>query len=781
MATEDRWAAALALGESAPAVHELQALLEVHPLRERAAALLATALYREGRQGDALEVVRAIKERLVEELGIDPGPALVRLEGQLLAQDPALAAVPAPAPAVPAQRRPVDTALRPGRRVPRLRTSFIGRRAELDRLAALLDGAPLVTLTGPAGVGKTRLAVEAARARGDDDGPWVAELAGVLDAAALPAALAEATGLSDVTTSAELADALAARTALLVLDNCEHLVDAVAGLVDLLLERCPGLQVLATSREALDLPGEALLELRPLDPEGDALALLRERLGGTEADADVLRRLSRDLDGLPLALELAAAQCRVLSPAQVVDLLHDRFSVLRSGGRSGHAHHATLEDALAWSYDLLEPEQQQVFAALSVFRAPFDLTQAQAVTGGPAVLDAVRALVAKSLVSVVPDSSPRRYHLLESLRQFADARLPGDRREGLLRAHSAAVTALAEQAERRLRTADGPTWLRRLEEAMPDLRLALRDVGAADRGADRAEADLRLARAVSWFCYRRGHVAEGVRWLDAALTAAPHADPALRARSMISLAVVHYLTGDYTAGGALLGPAREAALLGGDPLAAADALSFSAYLRIFDGDLDAAERTALEALAEVEALAQEASRAEHLMLIGQVLRFGGRTQEALDMLDRAAAAGLAVGHTWVAGSSRWIACKVLSEAGEDVAAAERLPDLLRLWSEEGDVTSWLVAAMTLGGCLARLGRPEQGAVLLGAASAVGERLGFPLLEMVQFGGPDDVESVRTRLSPADYQHSLERGRADPAAVLAAAATGHHAQALQPQA
>ncbi|GGM85382.1 BTAD domain-containing putative transcriptional regulator [Dactylosporangium sucinum] len=417
-AAELRLAALLELGRHAAVIGELEALVIEQPLRERGWELLAVALYRAGRQGDALAVVRRARDELAAQLGVDPGPALRRLETAILAHADDLQ---------PAMTQPAAGAAAAGAgNVPAATSSFVGRRRELRAAGALVAAHRLVTLTGPAGVGKSRLATELARRRPDPGGSWLVDLAGLRDPAGVAAVVAGVLGVPAGTVD-RLAAALAGRAALLVLDNAEHLLPGVVAVVDALLSRCPRVRVLVTSREALDLPSECVVTVPPL-PLPDAVVLLRHRAAAvsrlTAADLAVAERVCADLDRLPLAIELAAAQCRALSLAEVADRLHDRFALLTAGGHRPERHR-TLSAAIAWSYRTLSDGERRLLHRLSALTGAFDLAAAHRMAGpdaaGSIVPDLV-GLVRKSLVMVDPTSSPRRFGLLRTVRAYAHRR-----------------------------------------------------------------------------------------------------------------------------------------------------------------------------------------------------------------------------------------------------------------------------------------------------------------------------------------------------------------------
>jgi predicted ATPase/DNA-binding SARP family transcriptional activator len=401
-AVEDLADAELAAGH----LHEAVALLEPHvaaqPFRERACGQLMIALYRLGRQADALAAYRRLRATVVEELGVEPTPALRRLEEQILHQSPELDGpqlcdeIPAPAtPTLPRHNLPVAL------------TAFVGRVAELEELTRLLDASRLLTLLGVGGAGKTRLAIELGSSVLDcfPEGVWLADLSPVRDPARVVDEVSTAVGLpalmgGSITLEERLCIHLHDRRALLVLDNCEHLVEAAAAVAHALLTRCPQVRIVATSRERLGLGGEVPWSVPPLSlpPSGagdaqdvarsDAVALFCQRARSAQpgfavsaANAAPVARICRRLDGIPLALELAAARLRILSAHQVAERLDDRFRLLTGGDRAAVPRHQTLRAAMDWSHQLLPAAEQALLPRLAVFPGSFDLAAAETVGG----------------------------------------------------------------------------------------------------------------------------------------------------------------------------------------------------------------------------------------------------------------------------------------------------------------------------------------------------------------------------------------------------------------
>ena len=442
--------AELASGHHADVIPQLTELVSAHPLWERFHAQLIVALFRCGRQSDALRAYQQVREMLAEEMGLEPGPELRALERAVLSHDPSLAA-PVPLASI-GQLTPLPAPL----------TSFIGRTTERSALEDALATARLVTVLGPAGVGKTRLVLEVAGAIASAREVWFVELALVVDPAAVAEAVASAVGAQDHSPARgagalrppelRAIERLGDRTVIVVLDNCEHVLDAAADVAARLLAGCPGLRIVATSREPLSLDGERQLVLGPLTDD-DATALFAARAQAVQprfrADQDGLADLCRHLDGLPLAIELAAARTKTLPVPEIAARLDDRFGLLLAHKRSGPDRQQGLRAAIDWSYNLLFEEEQRAFRRLAVFAGGATIDAAEAVCG-PEALDIVARLVDKSLL--VADTAGRlaRFRMLESLRAYGLDRLAEGGEVGAAFAeHCRWCTRLAEDAETR--------------------------------------------------------------------------------------------------------------------------------------------------------------------------------------------------------------------------------------------------------------------------------------------------------------------------------------------
>ncbi|MFI0501974.1 BTAD domain-containing putative transcriptional regulator [Streptomyces albogriseolus] len=524
-----RHTAALALGEAEQSLPELTALCDSHPLDEPLQALRLRALRDTGRTAEALAAYDEVRRLLADRLGSDPGAELRALHAELLR----------PQTPEPAARPGGGT---PGNLRARL-TSFVGRETDIETIRADLSAARLVTLLGPGGAGKTRLSQEAAETvrAAHPDGVWLAELAPVDDPDAVPEAVltavgarqtvlygAGAEGMRAVTDRHSapvdrLAEHCGPRRMLLILDNCEHVVEAAARLVETLLERCPGLTVLATSREPLGVRGESLRPVEPL-PEPVALRLLAERGAAarpgfrTDDDPEACAEICRRLDGLPLAIELAAARLRILTPRQIAGRLDDRFRLLTSGSRTVLPRQQTLRAVVDWSWELLDAGERDVLCRLSVFAGGCDLTAAEAVCG-PAALEALGSLVDKSLVVAAPSGDGgMRYRLLETVAEYAGERLDETGgRDDAERSHLTYYRELARTTEPLLRGPRQVEAVARLEREYENVRTALRH--AVARG-DEQEA-LCVTLSLIWYWQMRDLRIEARNWCREVMALGP--------------------------------------------------------------------------------------------------------------------------------------------------------------------------------------------------------------------------------------------------------------------
>jgi predicted ATPase/DNA-binding SARP family transcriptional activator len=551
-AMEDRFEAEVSLGHGAEVIAELTDAVAAHPMRERLVAALMRAQVAAGRDAEALLTYERTREALAEALGADPSPELSALHVALLRG---------------------ELGRREKNRKTNMRaelTSFVGRDDDVAAIRELITEHRLTTLVGPGGSGKTRLATESARTLTGDlpDGIWLVELAAIgADGDVAQAALA-GLGLRDAllgaAPSADAADGLIAaireREALLILDNCEHVIEAAAKFADRVLGECRRLRILATSREPLGITGEAMWLVEPLAlPEGDAspgeiasspaVRLLRDRAGAVRkdlgADAQTLSamaRICRALDGMPLAIELAAARLRTMSIEQLADRLDDRFRLLTGGSRTALPRHQTLRAVVDWSWALLTDAERIMLRRLSVFLGGASLEAAERVCADgeqvepEQVLDLLTALTEKSLLLAEGGSAPR-YRMTGTIREYAGQRLAEAGESDLTRhAHLAYFTELTETAEPHLRRAEQLEWLARLEAEHDNIVSAMRGALAAGE----AHAAMRLAAGAGWYWWLGGHKAEGTELITAAANMPGKVPDDIRA--LVYALIVHFVS-----------------------------------------------------------------------------------------------------------------------------------------------------------------------------------------------------------------------------------------------
>jgi predicted ATPase/DNA-binding SARP family transcriptional activator len=526
-AMEDRFDAEISLGHGVELVTELTDLVAAHPVRERLVAALMRALVATGRDTEALLVYQRTREALADALGVDPSPELSAVHVALLRG---------------------ELGRREETRRTNLRaelTSFVGKDADVAAVRELIAEHRLTTVIGPGGSGKTRLATETARTLLGDlpDGAWLVELAAIGADSDVAQSTLAALGLRDAllggAPSAELTDRLIAaireREALLILDNCEHVIESAAKFADRLLGECRRLRILATSREPLGITGEALWLVEPLAvPERDAspgqiesspaVQLLRDRAGAVRKDLLVdahtlstMVRVCRALDGMPLAIELAAARLRTMSLDQLANRLDDRFRLLTSGSRTALPRHRTLRAVVDWSWELLTGAERMVLRRLSVFSGGASLEAAERVCVSDAVeqeqvLELLTSLAEKSLLLTEGDGAPR-YRMISTIKEYAAHRLAeAGESDPARQAHRAYFTELTETAEPHLRRAEQLDWLATLEAEHANIGAAMRGAIAAGE----AQAAMRLAAAAGYYWWLGGHRAEGIELIIAA-------------------------------------------------------------------------------------------------------------------------------------------------------------------------------------------------------------------------------------------------------------------------
>ncbi|MEJ3747754.1 LuxR C-terminal-related transcriptional regulator [Actinomycetes bacterium KLBMP 9797] len=634
-------------------------------------------------------------------------------------------------------------------------SSFVGRRREISEVRRLLSVARLVTLTGVGGVGKSRLALAAAAEvrRSFRDGVWLVDLATLRDPALLSHTIADALGLTGRTTAHDLVVAhLREQRLLVVLDNCAHLVEACARVAGELLAAAPELRILATSRQPLRIPGEHVLSVAPLpvpddspdlspdDPPlgaNDAVRLFIDRaraaIPDLNLDADGYRtvaRICQRLDGLPLAIELAAARLRVLAPAQVLDGLDDCLRLLTVRDRAAPAWQRTIRDAVGWSYDLATERERTLWARLSVFAGPFDLEAAEGVCAGAglpraAILDLVTALVDQSVLMRSDDGATVRYRMLAVIRQYGQAALARDEQAAQWRRrHRDYHLALAVRAENGWFSADQSAWCARLHTVRADLRTAL-DYSLSD-----PHLGLTMATALWRYWLTGGALSEGQHWLRRALALATEPTPA-RAKALWALGAVTHIRGDHDAARRELHECRALADTLGYGRATAYAVQYLAGCALAEGDHAGALELYEDALSRHRASGDQTGVTTTLseLALCYCLRGDARHGD----LDHARALSAecirrcaAVGESWcrsyalyVDGLARWL-------QGDPRAAEHAVRESVRLKHRFEDVIG-IGTALELLACVAASDdRHERAARLIGTAQQIWRDVQAPL-------------------------------------------------------
>jgi predicted ATPase/DNA-binding CsgD family transcriptional regulator len=705
------------------------------------------------------------------------------------------------------------TALATGQRnenLPAEVTRFIGRRRELPVIAAAIDQHRLVTLRGVGGVGKTRLALRVAREVSDTfaSGCWLVELSALRSPELLPAAVSAALGLPDEAAGdalGVLSAHLAERELLLVLDTCEHLVEACASLAQTLLAAAPGLRILATSREPLGVPDEHALLIAPLElpadtvpglpgettaagtradlgpaahvtaGQADAVVLFVDRARGvlpefalTEANTAAVTRLCRRLDGIPLALELAAVRLRGMEVDEIADRLTDRFRILGTA-RTATGRHRTLRAAVSWSYDLCTPAEQRLWAELSVFPGGFGLEAAERICG-PGTFDALIRLVEKSVVQYSDDT--RRYHLLDTMREFGAERLTaaGQETAKRLRArHRDYYLELAGEAAAGSLTAGQTGWLTRLGTETDNLRVAL---AYSFTAAGQPDVGLRMTTLLRPYWLMVGQFTEGRRWHDLAVTVNPGRPE--NAWALFGGGVLAVQQGDLKLGRPLLLRAAEAAAAHGDETLSAnvsDALGMAAF---YAGDLETARDHYEAALAVCErigfrdplALVTYSRLASVCLLTGELDRAVRLCEECLSRCAELGEQWARGGALWVRGAARWL-------SGDATAGIEDALACLRLKESINDLHTIAMSFDLLSVCRAARQEFELAAVLYGAGDTLWTLLAAPVLMGPAYAEirKSTADAARAKLGEERFSELLRRAQAMPLAGALAVAKG----------
>jgi predicted ATPase/class 3 adenylate cyclase len=709
-------------------------------------------------------------------------------------------------------------------------TSFVGREQEMETVKQLLPTTHLLTLTGPGGCGKTRLALQVATDLIEiyRDGVWLVELAALTDPNLLPQAVATALGVPEGPGRALIAtliEYLRARSLLLVLDNCEHLIQSCAQFVEPLLRACPDLQILATSRERLGLTGERVYPVPSLSlptlvngswlvvdglataapsspstinppasrvPEPSTLmkfeavhlfveraVYIQPQFTLSAQNAGAVAQLCQQLDGIPLALELAAARVKALSVEQLAARLDDAFRLLTGGSRTALPRQQTLRALIDWSYDLLSEAEQALLRRLSVFAGGWTLETAEAVCSDNGieeweVLDLLTSLVEKSLVLYEEREGEPRYRLLETVRQYARDRLE-ERGEtaGVRGRHRDWFLALAERAEPELRRSDQLVWLDRLDGEHDNLRAALEWCRAEAEGAGASQSgwmELRVASALLWFWVQRSYQSEGRQYLEAALSRASDAPARLRIRALQGAGRLTLLThSDYAAAVRLFQASLDLARATNDPEGMTIALSSLALQSVMARDSERAAALAEAGLVGARTAGDPWLLAFCLQIFGLAVRLGGDLDRATALFHESLAMARQVGDRWIAGLALTNVGGAAQARGDYETAWSAYQEALVRSRELRDQRGMAMALECLAEAAVGLDRPLQGARLMGA--------GQGLLDTIGASWPPNYVASRERtqaavcaaLGEAAFTAAHEEGRAMPLEQAIAAA------------
>ncbi|MEW1929804.1 regulator [Streptomyces sp. NPDC088360] len=675
---------------------------------------------------------------------------------------------------------------RPGN-LPLELNAFVGRTDELACLAAALEAGRLVTVTGVGGVGKSRLAVRAAAGAGPRDGAWLVELSAVRDPDLVEHAVADALCLTDHTHRTPrkvLLDHLAEREVLLVVDGFEHLVEACASLVGELLHRSPGLRVLAVGRRPLETGGERIFPLAPL-PTPDATALFADRAAAglpgfvldEENEADVAE-LCRRLDGIPLAVELAAGRLRALSPAQLLCRLDDRFALLTGVRRDAPPRHQTLRTAIGWSHELCTAGERLLWSRLSVFCGPFDLEAAEYICSGDGlhaddVLDVLGELLAQSVVTREEGPTGVRYRMLDTVRAYgADWLEASGDAARMRRRHRDWYMGLATWCELDWFSPRQERVAELVDCELPNLRGALEYCLTEP---DETHLGQYLAGSLWFYWVGCGRLAEGRHWLDRALELdGGHDDSRLKALWVLGYVAV--LQGDTVAALAALQECKDEAERTGSAIATAYAVHRIGCLALLADDMERAEtllRSALEQYREIGELNSN-------VLMGQVelamaLAFRGELADAVELCEDVRQVCEDHGERWTLAYALYVLGFAAWTRGETATARELVMRCLALDHAFNDLLGTVLAIELLALFTAVEGDPAEAAVLQGAASRIWPSVGLPLFGSGNFGGPHELCEARAReqLGDARYEECVAAGTrlAPDAAVSRALGTG----------
>jgi predicted ATPase/DNA-binding SARP family transcriptional activator/DNA-binding CsgD family transcriptional regulator len=766
-------------GDHHSAVARLREVLAKEPTNEEAHVGLMRLYALSGQSGEALRQYERLREVLSAELGAEPSAPTCALKEEI-----ATGSFPPPrsSPTAPVVEEHADVGTH---NLPAPRSRFVGRERELIEVKRALAMTRVLTLTGAGGSGKTRLALEVARdlVGAYPDGVWLVELAPLSEGKLIAHAVAEALGVPEQpgrSLNDALVDALREKRVLVVLDNCEHLIEEAARLVDVLLGLCPRLRILATSREALNVEGEVVWRVptlavpdpgRPPAPTElrryDAVRLFVERarlrlpdFEPTPQNAGAVVQICRRLEGMPLAMELAAARVGALSLEQISGRLEDSLKLLTGGSRTATRRQRTLRGALDWSYELLLEEERTLFRRLSAFAGWWTLEAAEAVgaAGGieEDIMDVLSNLVDKSLVVTEPEAPEVvRYRMLESVRQYAREQLEeSGEAEAIRRRHASFYLALAKEAESGLTGAQQQAWADQLEAEHDNLRAAL-----SWSLENEPQTALQLAETLARFWEIRSHFLEGSRWLEAVLQETRHTDTATRAEALTEAGTFAFHRGDYRQATVLHGEALTLYKELGDERGVAFALMCLGVQALEQGDYERAKPLFEEALASSQQLGDERTSAYTLHNLGEVARFRGEYGQAKTRGMEALAMFREMDDKWcVARTLSWLGMVTVYKSDDREAAAGFLREGLALNREIG---GWEWVAYSLEGFASLVGAKAEGeraAMLWGAAEALREEIGSPIQPTDRADYDRSVAAARTHLEGAAWEAAWKQGK-----------------------
>lgn len=729
--TEDRVDADLALGRHEQLVAELQGLVETHPTRERLAGQLMLALHRSHRSADALRVYGQLCSSLDETLGVDPGDDLSALARAIRRGDPTL--------------------VRPGPAgLPLPTTSFVGREVELAEVEDLLGRERLLTLVGPGGSGKSRLALELARVAAPDHpgGVFLVGLGGLAPADSVTRAVAgtiDARERPGEPLLPTIAERFRHGSALLLLDDCDHLATQCAGLGASLLEAVPGLRILATSREPLGVSGEMVYRVqglglpasdaRPAEQlRSDAVRLLAERMAAArpgarlqEDDATDAAAVCSHLDGLPLAIELVAARVRSISLHELAEHVGHHLDLV-GGRRAGHERHRTMRAAIDWSHQLLDEPERMLFRRLAVFASGFGSAAAEALAAvdppaGPAVT-ILAQLVDRSLVEVTQrPGEAARYRLLEVVRQYAAWCLVEAGEEAAVRAAHGAWFAQLASGAAGWGGDQQQAWVHRIERDLDNLRAAL---GWFLGDGWAPEKAIQMLVEMFWVWYVRGMPGESWAWLQRALAAAPAEPTPARAKALLAAAACARGTGGFAEAAELGAQALDIQLALGDEWGQAAALNSLCISATALGDLDAALEHAEASLSKIERLGVPGHIATSRLNLGVVLRARGDLQRPEELFESARRAYDELGDSRGCAAALSDLALLAYRRGEAERAWRFALDSLAIYEHLGFIEGQVDCLVFMACHLAARNRPASAVELLTVADRVREKLGAPL-------------------------------------------------------